>query len=214
MLNLDMVGRMNDDSPSLNISGTGTAKEFETMLNAYKDKLSFAMAYSPGGYGASDQASFYGVNIPVLFFNTGGHDDYHTPLDDVDKINFKKQQEIVRFVYNIAVEILKLKEPLTFVQVDEPFNAKKNTRGFKVTLGVIPDYGGESKNGMRVDGVKKGGPAEKGGIIKNDVITAINGKSVSNIYDYMERLGELKAGDVISVDVLRDGKKVVLIIKL
>lgn len=213
MINLDMVGRLDTQTPSLSIIGTGTAVEFDKILSKYQEKVPFKMVYSPGGFGASDQASFYGENIPVLFFNTGGHDDYHTPFDDTEKINFKGQQEITRYIFQVVDDISKYKQ-LTFVQVEEPDQSKRNVRGFKVTLGIMPNTSNESSEGMKVDAVRKGGPAEKGGLMKNDLITAINGKSIANVYDYMQRLAELKQGDVILVDILRDGKKNVLTIQL
>ena len=82
------------------------------------------------------------------------------------------------------------------------------------TIGIMPDFAGAVKNGLRADFILPGRPAALGGMKKGDIITAINGKTVSNIYDYMFRMGQLKHGQTISVEVLRNDKKVVLVIQL
>jgi serine protease Do len=92
--------------------------------------------------------------------------------------------------------------------------AGRSGRRLKVTLGIMPDFAGTEKKGLRIDGVTKDGPADKGGMKKGDVITAINGLTVGNIYEYMSRLQKLKHGMTVNVEVIRDGKNEVLIIAL
>lgn len=212
MLNFDMIGRMKNDKKTLSISGTGTSAEWESILDKYKVNRAFEITYSPEGPGPSDHAKFYYENIPVLFFTTGAHDDYHTPFDDVNKINFDGEKMILDFVNDIIADVANADKNLTFKEAG-PKQQKVGTR-FKVKLGIMPDYTGTTKGGLSVDGVSKGGPADKGGIKKGDLIVAVDGMKVSNIDDYMVCLSKLKQGKIVPVEVIRDGKKEVFLIML
>jgi aminopeptidase YwaD len=213
MFNLDMIGRLNKDSGSVTISGTGTSLETMDLIKKYEKDLPFVLKFSPEGYGASDHSSFYLENIPVFFFTTGAHEDYHTPFDDREKINYTGEKEVLDFVYNLVSEVSNLDKNLTFQEAGPKGNQVRGVR-FKVTLGILPDFAGSDNKGLRVDGVKKDGPASKGGMLKGDVIVAMNGKTVTNINDYMYRLKELQKGQTVNVDVIRGGQKVVLLIQL
>ncbi len=213
MINLDMVGRLDEKEPSITIAGTGTAEEFNTFLDKNEPE-SINFSYSPGGYGSSDHSSFYMKDIPVLFFNTGAHADYHTPLDDIETLNYKGQEELTKLIFEITNQLSIREEALTFKETAGKATGRKHGRGYKVTLGIIPGYGDDSNTGLRIDGVRSGGPAEIGGMKKGDRIVAINGEEVLNIYDYMEFLGKLSVGQNATVDVMRGDKKVILLIKL
>lgn len=212
MLNFDMVGRLDTITNALNIGGTQTAKELEDILN--ENNTGFELGMSPEGVGPSDHASFYLQNIPVLFFTTGAHPDYHTPSDDADKINYEGEKKVGDYSYKVLMEIVNRDNPLTFQESGPKFQRSRGGSRYKVTLGIMPDFAGIEKRGLRVDAVTKGKPADRGGMKKGDIITAIEGKKVGGIHDYMNRLQNMKAGDRISVDVLRDDKEVVLIIEL
>lgn len=209
MFNFDMVGRLRDDA--LSVGGTKTAKETEKILNDLNP--GFQLALSGEGVGPSDHASFYLQNIPVFFISTGAHSDYHTPLDDVELINFEGAVKVMEYSHALVNEIANREDKLTFQEAGSKFQRSRGGR-FKVTFGIMPDYAGLEKRGMRIDGVTKDKPAYKGGMKKGDIITAIEGKKVGNIYDYMNRLQELEAGQTVSVDVIRDDKETVLIIQL
>lgn len=212
MLNFDMIGRMKSDKKTLSVSGTGTSIEWESILDKYKGNRTFELAYSPEGPGPSDHAKFYYENIPVLFFTTGAHDDYHTPMDDTEKIDFDSEKNIIDLAFDVLTDISNSDKNLTFKEAG-PKQEKVGVR-FKVKLGIMPDYTGTIKNGLSVDGVSKGGSADKGGIKKNDVIISVDGMKVSNIDDYMVCLSKLKQGKIIPVEVMRAGKKEVLLITL
>ncbi len=211
MFNFDMIGRLDTASSALSIGGTKTSKESEQILNDLN--TGFELAMSGEGVGPSDHASFYLQNIPVFFISTGAHSDYHTPQDDVEFINFEGAQKVMQYSYNLVQEVANRNEKLTFQEAGSKFQRSRGGR-FKVTLGVMPDYAGLEKRGMRIDAVTKGKPAYRGGMKKGDIITAIDGKKVGNIYDYMNRLQTLEAGQTITVDILRDNKETVLIIQL
>ena len=211
MFNFDMVGRLDADSKALSIGGTQTAKETEEILNRFNP--GFQLALSGEGVGPSDHASFYLQNIPVFFISTGAHANYHTPNDRAEFINYDGAVEVISFAHQLVKEVASLDEKLTFREAGPKFQRSRGGR-FKVSLGIMPDYAGMESRGLRVDAVTKDRPAGKGGLKKGDIITAINGKNVGNIYDYMNRLHTLEAGQTITLDILREEKELVLIIQL
>jgi aminopeptidase YwaD len=215
MFNFDMVGRYDKEKKSISVSGTGTSLEGDSILRMYEKDLPFTVTHSPEGFGPSDHASFYSNNIPVFFYTTGTHMDYHTPFDDADKIDYDAEKIIGDYAVNTILYIDNMPHDLTFHESGkkESYN-RGDGRRLKVTLGIMPDFAGTETKGLRVDGVTKGGPADHGGMKKGDIITAINGMKVGNIYEYMSRLGKLKQGSTISVEVLREGKTEVLIVQL
>lgn len=214
MFNFDMIGRFDKEKNSIDVGGTGTSAETDSLLKIYEKDLPFKVTHSPDGFGPSDHASFYSSNIPVFFFFTGSHMDYHTPFDDANKLDYETEKKIGDFAYNIIMDVDKMSKPLSFREAGKKESYGRSGRRFKVTLGIMPDFAGSEKKGLRVDGVTKDGPADKGGMKKGDVITDVNGMKVENIYDYMARLGKLKQGEIISVTVIRENKNVILIIHL
>jgi hypothetical protein len=213
MINMDMVGRLNETN-NLQIGGVGTAAGLKELVYANSDTSVIKLSLSEEGYGPSDHSSFYGKNIPVLFYFTGAHMDYHTPTDTWEKINFKGMVEISGLIFNVARELASENSRLQFKEAGPKTDVNRYPRRKGVTLGIMPDFAGVIKNGLRADFVTPGKPAALGGMQKGDIITFINGKQVNNIQDYMFRMGQLKHGQTISVEVLRNDKKVVLVIQL
>lgn len=214
MVNLDMVGRMKEDN-SILIGGVGTSLESQdllTSLEAIDTTLRFG--YSPDGYGPSDHAAFYAEKVPVFFMSTGAHDEYHTPFDDADKINIEGEKKLADYGYVLVQTLANLDTNLTFQENDMTDQRQRGRRGFNVTLGIMPDYAGAETSGLRIDGLRKGGPAEKGGMLKGDIILAIDGKEIRNIYDYMHRLNTLEKGKIASIDVNRNGERMILLVQL
>jgi len=211
MLNMDMIGRMVDSA--INIGGTGTAPEWEQILAELNSDSTFSITENPDGFGPSDHTSFYGKGIPVLFFFTGTHQDYHRPSDDWDKINYEGEQLIVRYVYGVASAVNSAEERPLYARVESssPSSGDGDRRGFRVVLGLVPDFTGDPPEaGMRVSSVRPSGAAERAGIKAGDIIVKMDGKDVLNIYDYMGILGELKVGQMVEVEVLREGKREIL----
>jgi hypothetical protein len=206
MINLDMVGRLKDKT--LNIGGSGTSPAWNTLLAKHNADSTFKLVLNPDGFGPSDHAPFYGKDIPVLFFFTGVHDDYHKPSDDWDKLDYEGEEKITQYVYRIVSDIDSMAVRPGFTRVSSPAASRSgggDSRGFSVTLGIVPDVA-ESSTGMKISGVRPNGAAEKAGMKAGDIIMSMAGKKVLNVYDYMGMLGELKAGDSVEIVVQRDGK--------
>ncbi|MBC8323576.1 MAG: M20/M25/M40 family metallo-hydrolase [Candidatus Marinimicrobia bacterium] len=199
MLNMDMIGRLKDSS--LTVGGTGTSPLFEPLLDSLQQNRPLKISYSKEGYGPSDHSSFYIKDIPVLFFFTGSHEDYHKPTDDWEKINAVGEQKILELIFDITNHIGSLADKPVFTTAG-PKEQTQSRRGFKVTFGIIPSYAGGGP-GLTIDGVRPEGPAEAAGIMGGDIIIEIGGKDVQDIYDYMHRLGELKKGQTVEVKVKR-----------
>ncbi|HUX56100.1 MAG TPA: M20/M25/M40 family metallo-hydrolase [Bacteroidales bacterium] len=213
MINLDMVGRLQETN-ILQISGVGTAEGFKDIVYSTSDTTLIKLTLSDEGYGPSDHSSFYGKNIPVLFYTTGAHLDYHTPFDTYDKINYEGMVNISLPIYSIISILASATDKLQFRESGPKAETGRYMRRKGVTLGIMPDFAGNIKNGLRADFVTPGKPAALGGMKKGDIITSINGKTVNNIQDYMFRMGQLKHGETISVEVKRNDKNEVLLIQL
>jgi hypothetical protein len=208
MINMDMVGKL--EGRELTVYGTGTSPLWDTVLSSADPDSLFSPKRVPDGFGPSDHSQFYAKDIPVLFFFTGTHNDYHKPSDDWDKLNYQGEEKVIKYVYRIVEELNNLQERPQFARTQTSSSmGGGDSRGFNVTLGVIPDYG-EGSQGMKIGGIRPGGPAEKAGMQAGDVIVKMAGKKVLNIYDYMGILGELKAGQEIDVEVIRNGKTIPL----
>jgi aminopeptidase YwaD len=211
MINLDMVGRPNEEK-KLSIGGTGTAMEIDSILNQVKPG-SLVWGKSPEGFGPSDHASFYTADIPVLYFSTGAHLDYHTPADTPDKLDYNAMSEISSLVSEVVLLIATSPSQLTFVKSGQKAS-DSGRRKLKVTLGIMPDVSGAENNGLRVEFATPGKPAQLAGITKGDRIVAINGLPVTNVYDYMTRLQTLKPGQTVSVELVRGDKTVLILVQL
>lgn len=211
MFNFDMVGRYDSKTNGLSIGGSQTGKESEELMSQLN--TGFNLAFSPEGVGPSDHASFYLQNIPVFFISTGAHSDYHTPLDDAALINYEGEKKVADYATLLVENIANRSTNLTFQEAGPKFQRSRGGK-LKVTFGIMPDYAGLEKRGLRIDAVTPGKPAEKAGMKKGDIITAIEGKKVGGVHDYMSRLQTLSVGQRVSVDIIRDDKPSVLIIQL
>lgn len=213
MINLDMVGRL-QETKTIQVGGVGTAGGLRELVTSLTDTSIIKLTLSDEGYGPSDHSSFYGKNIPVLFYTTGAHIDYHTPSDTYDKINYPGMVAVSSPLFNIAEKLACSPERLKFRESGPSVQQGRPSRRRGITLGITPDVAGTVKNGLMAIAVTPGRPAALGGMKKGDIITAINGKIVNNIQDYMFRLQQLKHGQTISVEVTRGNQKLVLLIQL
>jgi len=213
MINLDMVGRLNEER-QLQIGGVGTSPGFESLLDSLNSKYGFSLKFSTEGYGPSDHAAFYAKDVPVLFISTGAHSDYHTPSDNLASINMEGATEVISYVADIAEALANKKERIAFAEAGPKVRGSSRGRRGGITLGLMPDMNYDGSEGMPVMLDTKGKPAAVGGIQKGDVIIAIEGNSVGNVYEYMSRLGQLKEGMDIVVTVNRGDDKMEILVRI
>ncbi len=204
MINMDMVGRLNDSTHALTVGGVGTSPVWAEAVNMAGDD--FKVVIDSSGVGPSDHTSFYNAGIPVLFFFTGTHKDYHKPSDRAELINYAGEAKVLNYVTSIVAKMDKdnLKPDYTITK-QPTVGATK----FKVTLGIMPDYTFQ-EGGVRVDGVSDGRPAIKAGIKQGDIIIMLGKYKVNGMQTYMEALGKFTPGEKTEVTVQRDGKNMVL----
>ncbi len=211
MLNMDMIGRLNDEN-SLTIIGTGTSSMWKELLNQ-KNTYGFKLGMSDGGSGGSDHQAFSNKNIPVLFFFTGTHSDYHKPSDDAEKINFEGQAKVTNYVFDIALALDKLEKRPEYVKVEEPAARPGGGGKTRVTVGTVPEFG-YNGTGYKLSGATEGSPAAKAGMKAGDIIVKFGPKTVGNIYDFMYAVQDYKAGDKVDIVALREGKEMTFNVEL
>lgn len=202
MINLDMVGRLNDEE-SLMIGGVGTSPIWKDLL----EKTNFSnlkLAYDESGSGPSDHTSFYYRDLPVLFYFTGQHGDYHKVSDDSDKINYDGMVKVYNNIYAL-IRALEDVEEIPFTKTKEP---EKQRVSLKVTLGIMPDYM-YNDGGLKIDGVTEDKPADHAGLKQGDIILQLGEVEVSDIQAYMKALNEIEPGDTVKMKYSRDGKTTV-----
>lgn len=208
MINMDMVGRLNDSTKVLTIGGYGTSPEWSTVISrdyfshsntSKKTVPSLTIRFDSSGTGPSDHTSFYRKDIPVLFYFTGLHTDYHKPSDDADKINYNGEVTVVEHIVSV-IEALDKKPKLFFTKTRET-QTTTNTR-MNVTMGIMPDYT-YAGTGVRADGVSEGKPAQKAGLKAGDIIIEVGEYKVSSMETYMQTLGKFHKGDKVIVKFKR-----------
>jgi hypothetical protein len=203
MINMDMVGRMNDSTKTITVGGYGTSPSWKTMFESVKNK-DLTIRFDSSGTGPSDHASFYRKDIPVLFFFTGLHADYHKPSDDADKINYVGMLKIIRFIQQI-IETKKQDQKLAFTKTRE--QQSSTSARFSVSMGIMPDYS-FSGSGVRVDGVSDNRPAKIAGILTGDIVKQLGEYKTSSVESYMQALSRFKKGDKTTTIVLRGDKEI------
>ena len=216
MLNMDMIGRIKDSK--VYIGGVGTGSTFKTILEQAQkqSKADFKFEYSAGGYSASDHTSFVAKKIPVLFFFSGLHSDYHKPSDTWDKINAPSAAQLLDMVADVALQLVSATLSPTFVTVaeDKPIGGiSGGGGGYGPYFGSIPDFA-EVKDGVRFSDVRPGSPAAKAGLQAGDILVQFGDKPIHNLYDFTDALRRSKVGQVVEVKVLRDGKPITASVKL
>ena len=216
MINLDMVGRLRPDAKSmkgnLEIGGIGSAKTFEALIDDLNKKYDFTIKKTRSGTGPSDHTSFYMKSVPVFFFFTGLHAEYHMPTDKPETINFEGMKKVVDMVEELAVKLTidKQKPEYMAAKVGKDDPPTGTPRGIPSIRFVPGDYDDDQSNGVLVGGVTPEGPAAKGGLKDGDWIVEIAGQPVRNMAGYMKIMGGQKGGAPIDFLVKRGDKKVPL----
>ncbi|MGA9769667.1 MAG: M28 family peptidase [Blastocatellia bacterium] len=215
MLNMDMIGRLRNGS--LFVGGVGTSPVWKPLLEKLNSAKAgspetgpgsrFQMGYGEDGFGPSDHQSFYVKDIPVLFFFTGSHDDYHKPSDTADKINVEGLKQIATFVGQVAMDVANEPARIAFNRVK--VQSKPTGGGFRVYLGTVPNYSDQS-DGMKLDGVRPGSPGERAGLKAGDLVIRLGKTPIKNVYDYTYALGELRPNEEVEIVVRREGREMIL----
>jgi len=205
MINMDMVGRLRDNK--LIAIGNGTAKEWDGLLDSLNQTAGFTLSRSMDGFGASDQQSFYNKEIPVLFFFTGSHPEYHTPADTIDLINAPGEAKVLKMVAEAAERIADNPDRPTYQKV--AITGGGGSPGFRVYFGSIPDYAAMVE-GVQLTGVREGSPADKAGLKAGDIIIKFGDLTVKSVQDYTVALSGHKPGDVVKIVVQRGTETVTL----
>ncbi|MFN4146268.1 MAG: M20/M25/M40 family metallo-hydrolase [Runella sp.] len=205
MINFDMIGRY-DASKGVVVGGWGTSPTWGQVVPTVMqiEKISFKIDSS--GAGASDHTSFYLKKIPVLYFFTGVHGDYHKPSDDTHLINFEGQAQVLKAVANTILAIDTIPQKLEFRETASPM---ARSMSFKVTMGLMLDYSFNGP-GIKVDGTTKNRPGELAGIKSGDLILRLGKYTLNTIYDYMGALGKFEKGQTVEAEVQRGDEKIIL----
>jgi len=211
MINMDMIGRIKDEK--VYIGGVGTGSTFKPLLEEAQKEEPFKIEYSAGGYASSDHTSFVAKKIPVLFFFSGLHSDYHKPSDTWEKINAPSAAHLLDLVENVALQLATAEQPPSFQVVAEEKPAAGGGAGYGPYFGSIPDFG-QTENGVKFSDVKPNSPAAKAGLKAGDVLVQFGDKLIMNLYDFTDALRRSKVGDVVEVKVLRDGQPMTMSVKL
>jgi len=207
MLNMDMVGRLKDGK--LEVGGVGTSPSLRPLVEEAYRNSEVKVTFGEGGSGPSDHKTFNDRKRPVLFFFTGVHEDYHRPSDDCDKVNAPGMELVAEGVRRVAMNLAAETTLLPYVVVAADTTARLGgVTGSGATLGTIPDYTDSVIPGLKLSGVRAGGPAEKAGIKGGDIIVGFNNRVIRNIYDLMDELGGHRPGDLVTIKVLRDSATV------
>jgi len=197
MFNMDMIGRLKENS--LIVYGTGTSSNWKNILSE-KNKYQLNLTFNDEGFGPSDHSSFYGKKIPVLFFFTGTHSDYHRPSDDFDKINSEGQERILKFITDVSDVVINNDTRPDYISVERKDTGRITAS--RVWIGTIPDFAGEVA-GYKLSGVTEGSPAAIAGLKGGDIIIKFGESKISNLYDFTYAMSNYKPGDKVKVVVKR-----------
>jgi hypothetical protein len=202
MINLDMVGRLRE---RLTIQGTGSSPAWPALLDFLAARPEAPeIARVPDGIGPSDHASFYVARIPVLFFFTGAHEDYHRPSDDIEHIDAAGEVRVLDLAAAAITAVADAGEPAGFSEAPV---TQRRAVAFRVALGIVPDYG-YGGAGVRISAVRPGGPAERAGLHADDVLMELAGRAVADVYAYTEVLGDLEADAPVEAVVERGSETI------
>lgn len=204
MVNLDMIGRL-DPEKGLSVMGVGTTPVFKEYFDNYEGD--FKVSTKESGAAPSDNTAFYNHGMPVLFFFTGSHKDYHKPSDDAELVDNEGVTAVLEFVAERIENFAAEPEKIIFTKTKDAAPGKSPR--FTVTLGVMPDYLWEEK-GLRIDGVTTDRPADLAGLLAGDIVVELGDYPIDDIYAYMAALASFRKGDSTTVVVDRDGEKLTM----
>jgi aminopeptidase YwaD len=206
MINLDMIGRLSDDT--LTVFGAESADSFEDLVRESANGLDLELSFAEGAFGPSDQTSFHAQGLPVLFFFTGTHSDYHTPEDDAGRIDADGTARVVHLVERVAQGLADDPDRPAVLRSEAPARVAAGQRGYGPYLGTVPAFGGPPVRGVRLQAVRTGSPAEHAGLRNDDVIVQFTGAPVANLEEFAALLFGARAGERVEIVFERDGQRV------
>ena len=207
-LNLDMVGRLRN---SLVVQGVGSSSVWPSAIERANLNLGLPIVMQPESHLPTDATSFYVKQVPILSLFTGSHEDYHTPGDRPEKLNYRGTRKIASFLSRISVHLLEASDPPDYREMSDP--RRRGARsGLRAYLGTIPDYAKGESEGLSLSGVAPGGPAEKAGVRAGDVAVRLAEREIRDVYDYTYAIDFLEIGSPVEIVVVREGKRVTLTI--
>lgn len=205
-MNFDMVGRLRDNT--LMIRGIGSSESWRGLIERRNVPAGFNLQLNDDPYLPTDITSFYPRKVPVIDFFTGSHEDYNKPSDDPETLDYDGMARIAKFALAIASDVARRDDRPEWAEVERSGNPAGRV-ALRAYVGTIPDYAGGGE-GVKLTGVRSGGPADKAGLAGGDVIVEFGGKEIKNVYDYSYAIDAVKVGEPVKVVVLRDGKRVEL----
>ena len=200
-LNMDMIGRLRD---ALILQGVGSSSVWAREIEQRNAVIGLPITPLSDTYLPTDATSFYVAGVPILSAFTGSHEEYHSPRDTADLINYKGLYDVTRLISLIARSQANAPTPPDYIKVEQ---TQTQGRVGNIFLGTIPDYASENIKGVKISGVVQGGPAAKAGLQGGDVIVGLGGAELTNIYDYMQAMNGLKIGQETDISVERGGKR-------
>jgi C-terminal processing protease CtpA/Prc len=206
MINMDMIGRIRDRKVYL--GGAGTGSSFGASIDDVHEDHELKLEIAKSGYSASDHTMFVTKQIPVLFFFSGLHSDYHKPSDTWDKIDAETAAELVDLVADLSGRIAAEDRP-EFVRVEperRPGMPVGGGGGYGAYFGSVPDFGQIDK-GVKFADIRPGSPADKAGLKGGDILVQFDEKPINNLYDFTYALRASKIGQTVTVKYLRDGEE-------
>src|SRR5262249_18529741 len=161
MFNLDMVGRLPRDKETgkdvLLVEGSTTSKTFDDLVEKINKNYDFTMKKADKFPPNSDHYSIYVKKIPVLFFWTGIHPDYHRPSDTADKINVPGMRKIVDMSEEVLTHFTTVPERPDYV----PGKASSGGGGGDgPKLRIVPKYPEEGECVLLEDVIEDGPAAQ------------------------------------------------------
>ena len=198
-LNMDMIGRLKD---KLTIHGVGSSSHWRKIIQKANIPLRINLNLQNDSHIPTDTTSFYAKGIPILSAFTGLHDDYHSPTDSADKINYQGIDKCAQLFTRIITTLSDNGE-IDYISQSAP--SSSNRAKLRAYLGTIPNYSQTDQKGVLLSGVAQNGPADLAGLESGDLIIELSGSNIENIYDYTEAIGKIKPGKKHNVKVMRNG---------
>lgn len=225
MLNMDMIGRVREGTAFA--YGSSTSAGWDAILAQVKVP-NLKLDVRPNARADSDQASFARRKVPILFFHTGLHDEYHTENDTWDKIYYRGMVDVLEAVSQTVDALDRAEQKLVWADQAEigsragdrqarpggnsaPTNPAGNpgNQGRRVRIGFIPDMASGGP-GVLLAGTTPDTPAAKAGLKAGDRVLKIGDKKLDGLEDMQAAMMALEVGKPVDLVILRDGKEIIV----